>query len=238
MQDEERTRLLLDMEHILKAPLLAALRRSDASLKRAEPTRDDILVIRALCAKMWSQLSTFRVFSRLASDQSLSANASQLTIVDLTTILENAVRDARSLDRPTDSHPFEVTVDLDSPALVQVDVNLFDMALREVIENGVKYSYHNGRIKARIHESSKGKCAISITNESTPVSPEEIRRLLERGYRSADARLRTSEGAGIGLFLVKVAMDAQNGCVTLQSHGQQMSVTLELPTVTSTMVTT
>jgi signal transduction histidine kinase len=112
------------------------------------------------------------------------------------------------------------------------------MAFREVIDNAVKYSYRDGRIKVTVQESAKGHCAISICNDSLPVRPEEMRRLLERGYRSAEARLRTSEGAGIGLFLVKAVMEAKNGYIALEEHGEQMTGTLELPILMASTVTT
>lgn len=236
MQDDERTRLLVDIEHLLKTPLLAAIRRSDVSLKRERPTRDDVLIIRALCARVWSQLSTFRTLSRLASNEDIQPNLVQLTVRELMSMLQNAVQDAQALDRPNDPHRFEVAADIDPEAMVEVDINLFEVALREVINNAVKYSDREGRIQLRVHSEGPQNLAISVSNRGVPMRPEEIGLLFERGYRSSEAVLRTAEGAGIGLYLVKAVMDAQNGTVLFECQGRTMTVKLELPVMRPSVV--
>lgn len=147
-------------------------------------------------------------------------------------LLQNAVQDAQALDRPDGSHLFEVAAELADiayEAMVEVDLNLFQMALREVIDNAVKYSYRGSRIQARVYTDGPNNLAISIRNESVPLEPEEVRLLFERGYRSSEAKLQTADGAGIGLYLVKAVMDAQKGAVLIESQGRTMTVKLEVP---------
>ena len=231
MQDDQQTRFLVDLEHLLKTPLLQAVRRSDFSLKREQPTRDDVLVIRALCARTWTRLSTFRMFSRLASGENIQPNLAQLTARELLSMIMNAVQDAEMLDRRDHGHHFDVSKEINAETMVEVDVNLFDVALREVIDNAVRYSLKDSPIKVEIYSKEPQNLTISISNKSFVTRPDEIGHLFERGYRSSQARLVTADGSGIGLYLVKSVIDAQKGTVHFQCQGQMMTVTLQFPVV-------
>jgi signal transduction histidine kinase len=157
----------------------------------------------------------------------------QIAVRELMHMLQSAVQDAQVLERRNDSHRFEVAADINPEAMVQIDPNLFEMALREVIHNAVKYSDREGHIQLRVHSDRPQNVAISISNEDLPMRPEEIGLLFERGYRSSEAMRRTAEGAGIGLYLLKAVMDAQKGAVVIENQGRTTTVKLELPVLTS-----
>jgi len=228
MQDDERTSILADVEHLLKTPLLAAIRRCDAALQKDSPTREDLLLIRALCSKMWSQLANFRTFSRLASSKPVQPNVAPLSVPEITSILQAAVQDATALDR-TNSHRFEVSIETERNLIIEVDMNLLEMVLREIIDNAVKHTVRGGQIQIKLQDDHGDTLALSVTNESTPMLPEEVRLLFERGYRGHNSRLTTSGGAGIGLFLVKAVMDAQDGAVHIENQGHLFTIRLEFP---------
>jgi hypothetical protein len=80
MQTNETARFLAQLEHGLKEPLLAAIRRSDLALQHQQPTREDLLFIRALCTRVWSQVSMFRAVARLASNEQFQPNLVAITV--------------------------------------------------------------------------------------------------------------------------------------------------------------
>jgi signal transduction histidine kinase len=228
MRDDEQTRILADVEHLLKTPLLSAMRRCDAALQQDAPTRDDVVLIRALCARMWSQLTTFRAFSRLASNEPLRPNLAPLSVVEITRILQSAVQDASVLDR-NHSHHFKVSVEANRDLVIEVDTTSLEMVVRELIDNAVKYTVSGGHIQITLRERNGDTLVLSVTNESPLIPPENIKLLFERGYRGKHAQLTTPGGAGIGLFLVKAVMNAQQGDVRVESHGRLFTTTLEFP---------
>lgn len=228
MRDDEQSRLLADVEHLLKTPLLAAMRRCDIAIQKDTPTRDDVLLIRALCARMWSQLATFRAFSRLASNEPVRPNVSPLSVREIAGILQSAVQDASTLDR-NHSHRFGVSVEAPTELVIEVDPTLLEMILRELIDNAVKYAIPGGQIYIRLNEENAEKLVLSLENESPLVPPEDLKLLFERGYRGQHALLTTPSGAGIGLFLVKAVMNAQHGNVNIGSQGRTFTTTLEFP---------
>ncbi len=228
MRDDEQIRLLADVEHLLKMPLLAAMRRCDIAIQKDAPTRDDVLLIRALCARMWSQLATFRTFSRLASNEPVCPNVAPLSVQEIASILQSAVQDASTLDRNR-SHRFSVSVEAATELVIEVDPTLLEMILRELIDNAVKYSIPGGQIYIRLNEGGAEKLILSLANESPLVPPEDLKLLFERGYRGQHASLTTPDGAGIGLFLVKAVMSAQHGDVNIESRVRTFITTLEFP---------
>jgi two-component system sensor histidine kinase QseC len=228
MQSDERTRLLVDLEHSLKTPLLAAIRQSDAALERPQPNREDIVLIRALCARMWSQMSTFRTFAQLSSNEPVRPHLASLSITEILKIVQSAVRDTEVLDRHNNPHRFNIIAEKDDSVTVKVDLNLFEMALREVMDNAVKHSYRGTAVDVRVRNADK-MVEISISNEGPPILPDEASRVLERGWRSAAAMRHSPEGSGLGLYLVNSVMQAQNGAVVIEPSERTMTVKLRLP---------
>lgn len=231
MQTDERARFLADLTHSLRTPLLTAIRRSDIALRRDQPTRQDLLLIRALCTRMWAQISSFRAMATLTSNGQVQPNLAALTAREIVFIVNSVVQDAQALTRSTDSHRFEIHTDADDSTLVEVDIDLFEMALRELIDNAVKYSLVDGRIEIGVRSHGREHVDVTITNQTVPVSPDEVKRFLERGWRSPTARRLTPDGLGIGLWLVQAVMQAQKGSLSIESSGKTVSVTMELPSV-------
>src|SRR5260370_29744701 len=128
MHDEDRTRLLADLDHLLKSPLLSALRYCDAALRKDAPTREDVVLIRALCAKAWNHLGTARVFSRLVSNGSVKPNLALLSIPQFSRILRSAVQDASALDRNR-SDRINLSIEVDDNSVIEVDIYLIEMVV-------------------------------------------------------------------------------------------------------------
>jgi hypothetical protein len=62
---------------------------------------------------MWSQLSTFRTFTRLASDEDIQPYLAPLTVSEILKTLHSAVQDAKALDRSDKSHRFHIEEEVD-----------------------------------------------------------------------------------------------------------------------------
>lgn len=233
MATDETWQILADVEHSLKTPLLAAYRRAQAALDRDAPDKRDLLVIRALCAKAYSQLSSVRVLTRMARGEELKATLEPIRFRDLARIVLNAVTDAENLVRPREVkirfHP-----EGDERASLSVDTTLFEMALRNVLDNATKYSFDHQTVdvELKVVGSALGRTIqVSVSNVGVVLSASDLKHVVQRGWRSEVAQWTSGEGSGIGLWIVDNVMRALGGEVTITPTDQQKRtvVSLRLP---------
>jgi signal transduction histidine kinase len=228
MESDERLRLLVELEHSLKTPVLAAYRRAEMALEREQPRREDLVVIRALCAKVYAQLSTFRVFARLAAGEKVEPDLVPLSVSDLQRMLHNAAQDTGALESRRGNR-FEFTTEAPDDIAVDVDVNLLEMAVRSILDNATKYSYPETPVRIAISAHKGDQLEISVSNKGLRLRPADLPHVFERGWRSSSAASVRGEGSGIGLWVVDQAMKALDGSVEIHPSDDITTVTLRLP---------
>jgi two-component system phosphate regulon sensor histidine kinase PhoR len=124
-----------------------------------------------------------------------------------------------------------VTFDIDCPDDVQVRANalLLQQAIRNLVDNAVKYSEQGGQIRL-IGERVGDEVRISVSDRGCGIAPEHHARLFERFYRVDKARSRKLGGTGLGLAIVIHIVLAHRGKVTVESApGQGSRFTIHLP---------
>ncbi|MDH3283852.1 MAG: HAMP domain-containing histidine kinase [Acidobacteriota bacterium] len=100
----------------------------------------------------------------------------------------------------------------DAAALRSVLTNLLDNAVKAIVRDG------GGRIRVRVrHEGSKIR--VDVADDGRGFPPEEASRLFEKFYRTGDELRRTSEGSGLGLYIVRRLVEMQGGSVGAESDG-------------------
>ena len=90
-------------------------------------------------------------------------------------------------------------------------------AVANIVDNAVKYTQEGGKIS--IHtEVLPSLVRIDITDTGIGIREEEQGAVFSRFYRSAE--MSNSRGVGIGLYIAREVMRAQNGYIRLRSeHG-------------------
>ncbi len=122
----------------------------------------------------------------------------------------------------------ELEIDRVLPS-VAADGHWLDVALRNLIENAVKYGRDRGRIVvgARAEETS---VAIYVRDDGPGIAEEEHVKIFERFYRVEKSRGSASGGSGLGLALVKDIAELLDGRVELESSlGTGSTFTLYIP---------
>ncbi|MDR3560874.1 MAG: ATP-binding protein [Negativicutes bacterium] len=117
--------------------------------------------------------------------------------------------------------PKSVFVSGDGARLKQVIVNLLD--------NAVKYTLAGGVVTFDIYEEASA-AILSIEDNGIGISSEALPHIFERFYRADKVRSRDTEGAGLGLSIVRSICQAHGGTVRVQSvEGAGTTVTVILP---------
>jgi two-component system, OmpR family, sensor histidine kinase KdpD len=114
--------------------------------------------------------------------------------------------------------PASVTVDADS--------SLLALALRQLVDNALKYSPPNSTIE--IQAETNGSVEITVRNSGSTIPEAERPRVVERFYRGA--RAGNIPGTGMGLTIVQQIAHAHGGSLSLSSSPETgTAFTLSLP---------
>ncbi len=128
------------------------------------------------------------------------------------------------------------TVVPEAPIQFQGDADEIVRAIRNLVENAVRYSDASGVVRvagcvvAPVSDTGSAYISIVIMDKGPGVEAHHIPRLTERFYRVDDHRSRDVGGSGLGLAIVKHIVGHHRGKMTIESRvGEGSTVTLLLP---------
>ncbi len=124
-------------------------------------------------------------------------------------------------------HQIVVEVPDDLPPITGDEERLREV-IGNLISNAVKYSPRGGTIRVGASADAR-EVRLYVADEGIGIAPEERTRIFERFYRVDNASSRKTQGAGLGLFLVKAVVEAHGGRVWVEStpgKGSQFNVAL------------
>jgi two-component system sensor histidine kinase SenX3 len=194
-----------------------------------ESSADDEGAVRRFAARMHKESARLAALVQDIIELSrLQATnvAQQGRAVDINDVISEAV-DRSQL--PAESKNIQIVIGGRVDAKVYGDQDLLVTALRNLIDNAIRYSPENTRVGIGVR-AKEGLISISVTDQGEGLSPEDQERVFERFYRVDTARSRHTGGTGLGLSIVKHVISNHGGEVTLWSQpGQGSTFTLRLP---------
>jgi signal transduction histidine kinase len=121
---------------------------------------------------------------------------------------------------------------IDVPPLlpaIEADPDLLEEVLRNLYENAVKYAPLGGNITTTAHRDG-GSISILVSDEGVGIAPEHVDTVFERFRRvGGDPSVR---GMGLGLYLSRCLVEAQDGLIEASSpglgHGATFTITLPI----------
>jgi PAS domain S-box-containing protein len=112
---------------------------------------------------------------------------------------------------------------------IQGDERRLSQVLSNLISNAIKYSPKGGRITIK-GQVLNDAVQISVSDEGIGIAPEQQEHLFERFYRVDNALTRETQGAGLGLYIVRSIVEAHGGRIWVDSSpGQGATFTFTLP---------
>ena len=97
-----------------------------------------------------------------------------------------------------------------------IDPDDFSMIVRNLLRNACNYSEQNKKIDVNLFFDNS-EIVLSIQDRGRGISKADQARIFERFYRVDKGRSRALGGTGIGLSLVKHAVERNNGDIQLKS---------------------
>ncbi|HBQ61039.1 MAG TPA: hypothetical protein DD671_15835 [Balneolaceae bacterium] len=109
--------------------------------------------------------------------------------------------------------------EFDKNTRVKADKNQLKQVLINLIENGIKYNFPNGKVEVTVFTKPKQKDRIflSVKDTGMGIDEKDIPRVTERFFRVDKSRSRERGGTGLGLAIVKHIMEAHGEKFTIES---------------------
>lgn len=227
--EEIRNDFVANVSHELKTPVGAISLLAEA----LESSADDEQAVRRFAKRMHKESGRLAALVQDIIELSRLQGASvsqQGRAVDINAVITEAV-DRSQL--PAESKNIRIVVGDRVDAKVYGDQDLLVTALRNLIDNAIRYSPENTKVGVGVR-SKDGLIAVSVTDQGEGLTPEDQERVFERFYRVDAARSRHTGGTGLGLSIVKHVASNHGGEVSLWSRpGQGSTFTLRLPEMES-----
>ncbi len=121
------------------------------------------------------------------------------------------------------------------PALiVSGDRLILRQALVNLIDNAIKYSPDGAEIVVRVGAGKDSQSIVEVVDRGPGVPHEHQSKIFDRFYRVDSARSREWGGAGLGLAIVRWAVEIHGGQVSFESvEGQGSTFRVALPSTTT-----
>lgn len=142
--------------------------------------------------------------------------------VDLAALIENVASTLR------EQRPITITVRT-KEVVIEGDVARLRQTFENVIGNAIKYSPNGEPVTIEI-ASTRNDVVVEICDHGIGIPADDIPHLFKRFARASNARNSKIKGTGIGLFLVKMLVEAHGGKIDVCSQlGVGTTVAIHLP---------
>ena len=225
----EMKQFTASISHELRTPLAVLRGEAEVALMQTSSSEQYRRVLA-------SQLEEFEKLTRMINQLLTLARAESGEVeiaqeaVDLSAMAQKLTEDlepvasSKNLTLSCNSDP-SVTVCGDSGWLERVVLNLLD--------NAIKFTPAGGHVDVRVFHNGH-TAMLEVQDDGIGIPNEALPHIFERFYRSDPSRSDRSEGAGLGLSLVKWAVDQHHGSIEVESTPNRGSrFRMKLPSIMS-----
>jgi heavy metal sensor kinase len=224
---QEKHRLIGDASHELRTPLAAMRSEIDVSLMLDDLSPAARTVLESAREEV-DRMS--RIVENLLTLARVDEGRLELltTRVNLGEAIEAAARPLRGLATAK-----QVNLEVKGDSLdAKADPQRLDQALRNLIENAIKFTPAGGEVKVTTWRHN-GEVGFTVADNGRGIPPDARPHVFDRFYRVDTARGRDGGGSGLGLAICREIALAHGGRIWVESQeGKGSAFTLALPVLT------
>jgi len=225
--NELKTNLMSILSHDVKSPL-HGIHGFAELMQETAPSDPTLLqatqIIMGNVRRIVAIIDDTMAVSRIEGGE-ITLNAGPLSIESL-------------IDEQTAAHahqcPIQKEIPADLPPVMGDKLRVMEI-LENLVSNSIKYTRQGNSITiaARLAEDGK-KVHITVSDQGMGIPKEELPKLFSRYYRIRNDQTRSIEGTGLGLYIVKLLVEAHGGQVWAESQpGEGSQFQFTLPTAVS-----
>lgn len=115
-----------------------------------------------------------------------------------------------------------------SEVVLKIDKFHFTTALRNIMENALKYGSEPSKIIFKTH-LKQNEYTIEICNGGSKINKNDQTHIFEKFYRVNSGNLHKVRGMGLGLYYTKQIVEAHNGKIFVNSKESKVCLTIKIP---------
>ena len=223
--DEVRRDFVANISHELKTPIGAVGLLAEALVSASDEPEQVKRFAKRLTKESERLARITQEIIELSRLQATDALA-KAELVDIDQVVAVAIDQNRVL---AEAHKVQLVSGGDAGAEVYGDETLLAVALHNLVSNAIQYSPKSTRVGIGV-SNRDGVVEIAVTDQGVGIPDEDQDRVFERFFRTDPARSRNTGGSGLGLSIVKHAIQNHGGDVRVWSQpGHGSTFTIRLP---------
>lgn len=144
---------------------------------------------------------------------------------DITQLLQKVIRGSEHIAKRKN---IEIVTEFEPLFSLKMDEDLMRQVFSNLIENAVKYSGENTKVKVSAREID-GHIQVQIVDQGIGIPPEELPFVFEKFYRAQNAEYENT-GTGLGLYLARYFVQLHKGQIRVESEANKGSTfSVDLP---------
>ena len=123
----------------------------------------------------------------------------------------------------------ELEGELEAKCTCMIDRDKFRHVIDNLLSNALRYTDRGGKVRLELRREAEN-VFISVRDTGIGISEKDLPNIFERFYRADESRARVTGGSGVGLSIVKAAVEAMDGNISVESvKGKGSRFTIMLP---------
>lgn len=210
----QRKQLVRDMSHELKTPIAVIQGYADGlkyGVAEDETKRERYCrVIASECERMDEMVKDLLELSKLEQ----VAVQTDIEKIELYPFLYTL---AQRYEKEIEEKKFDLQLVCDAAMSVMADKKLLERAMVNLLSNAVNYVEASGKVVVEVIDG-KEQLEVSVFNSGSHIDNEDMDKIWNVFYKADQARSRRDSGHGIGLAIVKAAVELMNGTVFIHNR--------------------
>lgn len=209
---EAQRRFTADASHELRSPLTALRGELELALRRDRSSEEYRRVLESALEEA-EQLSAVAedLLTLARSDAGVMEPRREPT--DLADVARSVVA---NLGERADEKQIRLRTRVDGEAAGCYDPQLLQRALRNLVENAVKFTTPGGTVEIAV-SSEDGRHVMAVEDTGPGIREDDLPRIFDRFYQ-ADVSRHHEEGSGLGLSIVRAVVEAHGGRVGAENR--------------------
>lgn len=221
--EQMRSQFVANVSHELRTPLTSIKGFSETLRDVEDPTTKNkfLDIIEAEADRLNRLIEDILTLSSIENQEVQIAD-----IIDLTNATKNSMG---LLEVQAKAKNIELSLIVKGEPEIIGDADMYQQMILNLVENAIKYTRANGRVKVRLEEWFDS-IILKVEDTGIGIPTEHLPRLFERFYRVDKARHRAEGGTGLGLAIVKHIVITFGGTIQVESEPGKGSIfTITLP---------
>jgi two-component system, sensor histidine kinase and response regulator len=213
-----RYQFLSVLSHEMKAPLIAL--EGYLKMMKERQAGDDMSAYDIMIDRSLNRIQGMRYlimnlldFSKL----SMKKKTGNLTTIDLTQLVKDAIITIQPI-------AIQKSIEIFLHSNKELNLNAypenFEIIFNNLLSNAVKYNKDGGRVDITLREE-KTKIVIEVVDTGIGMTKEDTNELFKEFVRIKNKKTKNISGSGLGLSIVKKAIDNFQGTISVESIPDQ-----------------